>query len=147
MANEDQINLQSYLPHEFVAIPVLDLTDNYRPENTTISRYNAEQIHRIHCWTSFNLDRVTAEYGHVLNNTLIVAEPDITTPARPINSEQAFRARVDAYLTNRLVRALRAGFEYLFSRERELHHTTVIKYDVGNMADMINKYIPDTAFF
>lgn len=67
-------------------------------------------------------------------------------PPRPINSETAVRSRIDAYLTNRVIRALRNGFVFMGSTQQLTGHT-ITNFDVGTMAATVDNFIPDVAVF
>jgi len=145
MAHE--IRLIQYLQHGFDFIPVID--QNQSKHNTTNRKYNGRDITSTTLWESFNLERIRQDYGQVLTNCHIPAELTMPTPERPVSCEVAIRARIDCYMTNRLVRSLRYGFRYISTnRPRNIPiHMTTLNYDVGNMTRIIKRFVPDTAFF
>lgn len=142
MAN--QVSLMAYLQYGFQLFPVIN--QGQSPQNTRNERYGARDINIIGHWESFNLASVQQQFGVILNAGRIADEPVNPSPPRPVNSETAVRSRIDAYMTNRIIRALRCGFTHIASSQEPTRLTT-LNYDVGTMAMTVENYIPDTAFF
>lgn len=137
----------AYLQH---GLPRLQrLAQNQGEKNTTNRRYNASQIHDPNVWVDFNLHTIRQRFGTTLDNARIDAELlHSRSPVRGMNSETVLRARVDAYLSNRVTRALRVGFH--FNKNTPPHRRlmlTPVLYDAGNMAHMIEQFIPDIAYY
>lgn len=141
MAN--QVSLMTYLQHGFQPLPIIDPG---HPQNTRNDRYGARDINNLGHWGEFNLVAIQQQFGAALATAQIADEPVQPSPPRPINSENAVRARIDSYLTNRVIRALRQGFTHLSSTQ-QLAGLTILNYDVGSMASTPENYIPDLAFF
>ncbi|KAF4199010.1 hypothetical protein CNMCM8694_006763 [Aspergillus lentulus] len=139
-----QVTLMAYLQHGFHSLPVIE--QGQSPQNTRNERYGAADITSVGQWAGFNLASIQQQYGAVLAAARITDEPVQESPPRPVNSESAVRARIDSYLTNRVIRALRCGFAYMDST-RQLAGLTVLHYDVGSMAETPGGYVPDQAFF
>ncbi|PGH33761.1 hypothetical protein GX50_03418 [[Emmonsia] crescens] len=142
MAN--QVSLMAYLQHGPQALPIVDQGQSIR--NTRNDNYGADDIHNVGHWAEFNLATIQQRYGAILAGARIADDPFRTSPPRPINSETAVRSRVDAYLTNRVVRALRSGFAFMSSIQQLTGHT-ITNFDVGTMAETVDNYIPDVAVF
>ncbi|KAL1845564.1 hypothetical protein Plec18170_009699 [Paecilomyces lecythidis] len=142
MAN--QVSLLAYLQHGFLPLPIIE--QGQSPQNTRNDRYGARDINHVGHWAGFNLVSIQQQFGAVLAAARIPDEPVNPSPPRPINSETAVRARIDAYLTNRIVRAFRCGFAHM-SSTHQMAGRTVLNYDVGTMATTPENYIPDIALF
>ncbi|KAA8641684.1 uncharacterized protein ATNIH1004_011820 [Aspergillus tanneri] len=142
MAN--QVSLMEYLQHGFQPIPIIDQEQS--KQNTRNDRYRASDIANVGHWSTFSLSTIQQRFGATLQAALIPNEPVPPSPSRAINSEAAVRSRLDAYLTNRIIRSLRCGFTYMRSTQ-QLSGLTVLNYDVGTMAQIIDCYIPDIAYF
>jgi hypothetical protein len=142
MAN--QVSLMSYLQHGPTALP-RGMTQPGR--NTRNRRYNAQDItDNFGLWQTFDLNTIQQQYGVLLATAQITDEPFPTSPPRLINSETALRSRVDSYLTPRVQRGLRCGFAHL-TQTNQLGNMSVVDYDVGTLAETIEDFIPDTAYF
>ncbi|RAL14803.1 uncharacterized protein BO97DRAFT_403856 [Aspergillus homomorphus CBS 101889] len=139
-----QVSLMSYLQHGLPHLPVLDQAQS--PPNTQNDHYREADITRVGHWTEFNLAAIQQQYGALLAAARIPDEPFQPSPPRPINSKRAVQSRINAYLTNRIIRALRCGFSYLKSTQ-QLANLTVVNYDAGTMAATIEDFTPDLAFF
>ncbi|KAE8151286.1 hypothetical protein BDV25DRAFT_128890 [Aspergillus avenaceus] len=124
-----QVSLMTYLQHGPPALPIIE--QGQSPQNTRNDRYGAGDINN---------------YGAVLAAARIADEPFQPSPPRPINSETAVRSRIDSYLTDRIIRALRCGFSHMQSTQ-QLGNFTIVHYDVGTMAATIENHTPDFAFF
>ena len=142
MAN--QVSLMAYLQHGFQPLPIID--QGQSPQNTRNERYGAGDINNLGHWAGFNLVSIQQQFGAELAAAQIADEPVQPSPPRPINSENAVRSRLDTYLTNRVIRALRCGFTHLSSTQ-QLAGLTILKYDVGSLANTPENYVPDLAFF
>ncbi|CAI7641476.1 unnamed protein product [Penicillium manginii] len=146
-----QVSLMAYLQH---GMPPLTLLRQGQNENNTtcLSRkYHAGQIGDVTHWEGFNLGTIEQRFGTILYNATITDEPlNPQSPRRYMNSETVLRTRVDTYLSNRLTRALRCGFQYNNNAPPNLHRRlplTTVLYDAGNMAQMIEQFIPDIAYY
>ncbi|KAJ5217611.1 uncharacterized protein N7469_011236 [Penicillium citrinum] len=117
----------------------------HHQENTRNPEYNAGQIHGIGVWNAFSLEQVTLEFGNVLENSHIAAEPILHTPPRPVNSQAAMRARVHCYVTNQLSRALRTAFNFFGPNDHP--HLTTVQFDVGSLARTPRRFTPTLAVF
>jgi hypothetical protein len=142
MAN--QVSLMAYLQHGFQRLPII--SQGQSPQNTRNERYGASDINNVGHWAAFNLASIQQQFGVILTASRIADEPVNPSPPRPVNSENAVRSRIDTYLTNRVIRALRCGFNYIAS-SRQSTRLTVLNYDVGTMAMTPENYIPDVALF
>ncbi|PWY68868.1 hypothetical protein BO83DRAFT_390659 [Aspergillus eucalypticola CBS 122712] len=133
-----------YLQHNPPPLPIIN--QGQSPQNTRSDSYRADDINNVGHWAGFNLTSKQQQFGPLLAAAGIPDEPFQPSPPRPINSEAAVRSRIDAYLTNRIIRALRCGFSHLQTTQ-QLANLTVVKYDVGQMAATPSGFIPDFAFF
>ncbi|KAB8263533.1 hypothetical protein BDV32DRAFT_118826 [Aspergillus pseudonomiae] len=139
-----QVSLMTYLQHGPPLLPIIE--QGQSPQNTRDDNYGAGDIRNVGHWAGFNFTSIQQQYGTLLAAARIDDEPFQSSPPRPINSEAAVRSRINSYLTNRIIRALRCGFSYMQSTQ-QLGNFTVIHYDVGAMAATIDNYTPDFAFF
>lgn len=142
MAN--QISLLGYLQY---GPPEVDFIDQGQSkDNTTNPRYSADDITTVRSWTAFRMDTIMLQYTHLLRNTLIESERTPTSPPHAINSEDGVRDRFNEYLKPRIRRALRCGFESL-SANNQLGNRTKVVFDGGRLAQIIDNYVPDVAYF
>jgi hypothetical protein len=141
MAN--QVSLMSYLQHGPTALP---RRIPGRGRNTKNQRYNSDDIGNLGVWWTFDLNVIQQRYGALLAAAQITDEPFPTSPPQPVNSETAIRARIDTYLTPRVRRGLRCGFAHL-TQTNQLGNMSVVDWGVGTLAETIDKYTPDTAYF
>lgn len=142
MAN--QVSLMAYLQHGPQAITVVD--QGQSPNNTRNPSYSARDITFIGQWTGFNLASLQQRFGLLLQLAQIADEPFPTTPPKPINSEMILQARVHQYISSRITRALRSGFQHLEAVQQMAGHTRV-DFDAGTAAQTIDAFTPDLAFF
>lgn len=142
MAN--QVSLMSYLQHGPTALP----RGMVQPgKNTTNRQYGAQDLtNDPGFWAAFNLNTIQQHYGALLATAQITDEPFPTTPPQLVNSETAVRSRVDFYLTMRVRRSLRCGFAHL-TQTNQLGNMSVVDHGVGTLAETIEDFIPDTAYF
>ena len=142
MAN--QVSLMSYLQHGPTALP-RGMTQPGR--NTTNRRYNAQDItNNLGYWVTFNMNTVQQQYGVLLATAQITDEPFPTSPPQRVNSESTIRSQVDIYLTKRVRRGLRCGFAHL-TQTNQLGNMSVVDYGGGTLAETIEDFTPDTAYF
>ncbi|PYH46588.1 uncharacterized protein BP01DRAFT_355583 [Aspergillus saccharolyticus JOP 1030-1] len=139
-----QVSLMSYLQHGPPPLPII--AQGQSPQNTQNDNYRAADINNVGHWAGFNLASIQEQFGPLLAAAQIPDEPFQDSPPRSINSEAAVRSRIDAYLSNRITRALRCGFSHLQSTQ-QLANLTIINYDVGQMAATPGGFTPDFAFF
>ncbi|PGG98575.1 hypothetical protein AJ79_08828 [Helicocarpus griseus UAMH5409] len=114
-------------------------------QNTRNDSYGADDINNMWHWAEFNLATIQQQYGAGLAGARIADDPFQASPPRPINSETAVRSRIDAYLTNRVVPALRNGFAFMSSTQQLTSHT-ITNFDVGTMLQFLTPVflqIPD----
>ncbi|KAJ5974650.1 hypothetical protein N7481_011860 [Penicillium waksmanii] len=128
MANT--VTLLEYLQQGLVRHPSFDTSPG---SNTQATNYNSTHIRRVDTWQEFNIDTITSEFAAILNGARIPNEMPPHTPPRHVNSEDAVRARAHSYLTNRVVRALRSGFNFIASTG-QLRNFERLAYDVGSLA-------------
>ena len=142
MAN--QVSLMSYLQHGPTALP-RGMTQPGR--NTTNRRYSARNItNNPGFWATFNLNTIQQQYGVLLATAQITDEPFPTSPPQLANSETAIRSQVDIYLISRVRRGLRCGFAHL-TQTNQLGNMSVVDYGGGTLAETIEDFTPDTAYF
>jgi hypothetical protein len=142
MAN--QVSLMSYLQHGPTALP---RGMSQAGTNTRNRRYGARNIrNNFGFWATFNLNTIQQQYGALLAAAQITDEPFPTSPPQLVNSETAVRSRVGFYLTARVRRSLRCGFAHL-TQTNQLGNMSVVDYGVGTLAETIEDFIPDTAYF
>ncbi|GKZ29792.1 hypothetical protein AbraIFM66950_006542 [Aspergillus brasiliensis] len=141
----DLVSLMAYLQHGPPSLPIIEPEQS--PQNTHNDGYSADDIETVGHWQGFSLASILQQYGGLLATVQITDEPFQPSPPRPINSERALRSRIDAYLTNRIIRALRQGFTYMSSTRPLAGFFTVLTYDVGAMAATFDDDPPRFAFF
>ncbi|EFW22733.1 conserved hypothetical protein [Coccidioides posadasii str. Silveira] len=132
MAN--QISLLTYLQNALPAIPT-----NAPPvpgPNTTNGAYNANDIQTTAVWNGFNLNILLPAFQNLLAQVHLMPDPMPASPPRPITAENALRMR----------RALRAAFDHL-GLANQLNGLTPVSFDVGESAEIIDGFKPDTAYF
>ncbi|QKX55691.1 uncharacterized protein TRUGW13939_02788 [Talaromyces rugulosus] len=142
MAN--QVSLMDYLQHGPIPLPVID--QGQSPRNERNDSYSSDDITSVGHWAEFNLTSIQQQYGAVLAAACIADEVFPPSPPRPVNSKSAVRSRINAYLTNRVVRALRCGFAHITSTN-QLAGLSVLNYDTGTLAATIDNFVPDLGFF
>ncbi|KZF18838.1 hypothetical protein L228DRAFT_286336 [Xylona heveae TC161] len=142
MAN--QVTLLAYLQHGPPTLPVIDNGSSH--DNTTSKSYSAEDISQVGVWSSFNLNTIMQQFQPLLANARIEDEAMPTSPPQAINSETGLQQRFSFYLNARVRRSLRVGFHYLATNNQLLNHT-VVSFAEGSLAQMVNTYRPDTAYF
>jgi len=140
MAN--QVSLMSYLQHGPTALP----RQTGPSGNTRNMRYSARDINNLGFWRAFNLNTIQQQYGILLATAQITDELFPTSPPQAVNSETAVRSRIDLYLTPRVRRSLRCGFAHL-TQTNQLGNRSVVDYGVGTLAETIENFIPDIAYF
>ena len=142
MAN--QVSLMSYLQHGPIALPRGTPGPS---KNTTNPRYSALDItDNLGFWAAFNLNTIQQHYGALLATAQITDEPFPTSPPQLVNSETAIRSRVNSYLAARVRRSLRCGFAHLI-QTNQLGNMSVVDYGGGTLAETIEDFTPDTAYF
>ncbi|KAL1979107.1 hypothetical protein VTN96DRAFT_6842 [Rasamsonia emersonii] len=142
MAN--QVSLMTYLQQALPAIPT-----NQPPNpghNTTNTLYGAADINNIGRWNNFNLTTVLQRYQNVLFQAHLPSDPMPISPPRAITAENALRSKLSEYLLPRVRRGLRAGFGYL-AANGQMSGITALSFDVGEYAEIIDGFKPDTAYF
>ncbi|KAJ5692810.1 hypothetical protein N7462_002233 [Penicillium macrosclerotiorum] len=143
MAAANAVTLMQYLQ---TALPALNPGPNVQPSpNTTNDAYSHRQIRNLTPWNSFDPQVIFNRYGALLNTAQIAPEP-ATTPPRPITSEDVLRQRLAVYLNPRVYRALRSAFLTLTQANR-LGGMTVVTFDAGDSAALIQNFRPDLAYF
>lgn len=142
MAN--QVSLLTYLQHALPAIPVNPPPNPGR--NTTNTAYEASDIHNIGVWHGFNLNALLQSYQNLLVQARLPPDPMPTSPPRAITAENALRSKISEYVFPRVRRALRTGFDRLMAIN-QLNDLTPVSFDVGECAEVIDAFKPDTAYF
>ncbi|EED22547.1 conserved hypothetical protein [Talaromyces stipitatus ATCC 10500] len=115
-------------------------------DNTTSGRYAAIDINNVGRWNGFNLGNILNQYGPLLTGAMIQREPMPTSPPQPITSETSLRQRFTLYLDSRIRRGLRVGFQHL-GMQNSLGNRTIVSFGEGNLAQTVENFIPDTAYF
>ncbi|KAJ9301958.1 hypothetical protein DTO271G3_824 [Paecilomyces variotii] len=131
-----QVSLLAYLQHGFVSLPT---------RNKRNKLYGARDINHVGDWLGFNLFSIQQQFGTVLAAAQIPDEPSNLVP-RTINSESAVRCRIDAYLTNRIVRAFQCGFT-LMSSTYQMAGRTALNYEVSTTGEGLQNDSADIAIF
>lgn len=142
MAN--QVSLLAYLQHGPPRIPIIE--QGQSTDNTTNAKYSAEDITYVGHWAAFNLNTILQQHQAVLTNSRIGDEAMPESPPQPINSEQGLRQRFSFYLNQRVRRALRNGFGFQ-ATNTQLINRTVVDFGEGNLAQLIDQFTPDTAYY
>ncbi|OJD10486.1 hypothetical protein AJ78_08524 [Emergomyces pasteurianus Ep9510] len=142
MAN--QVSLLTYLQNALPAIPVNPPPNPGR--NTTNTAYEASDIHNIGVWHGFNLNALLQSYQNLLVQARLPPDPMPTSPPRAITAENALRSKISEYVFPRVRRALRTGFDQLMAIN-QMNNLTPVSFDVGECAEVIDAFKPDTAYF
>ncbi|OJD25626.1 hypothetical protein ACJ73_02998 [Blastomyces percursus] len=114
--------------------------------NTTNTAYGASGIHNIGVWHGFNLNALLQSYQNLLVQARLPPDPMPTSPPRAITAENALRSKISEYVFPRVRRALRTGFDRLMAIN-QLNDLTPVSFDVGECAEVIDAFKPDTAYF
>lgn len=85
------------------------------------------------------------EYRDLLLFIRILHDP-MPTPPRPIRNEELFKTQFKCFLDGRIRRSFRACFPVLVEQNL-LGNRAVISFDKGTLAKIIDKFVPDTAYF
>lgn len=142
MAN--QISLMECLQH---APPNLTIRPHGNSKNNTNGEYQATDIQDVANWGGFTLARIMQRYGPLLNTASLIARDDMPqSPDRGVNSEGVVGNRVARFLQDRVRRSLRVTFRQLRATQ-QLGQKTPSSYDHGDMAQLIDNFKPDGAFF
>lgn len=144
MALANQISLLSYLQYGPPLIPIIH--QNQRPDNTKSNKYSAVDIAAPGHWAGFSLTNIRLQYGQFLLNIMIFDDAAPTSPVQAINSENGVRERFGYYLKARLRHALDRGFQQLVANQ-ELGELRPLQFGEGELAEMIDNFKPDTAYF
>ncbi|KAE8353788.1 hypothetical protein BDV28DRAFT_99781 [Aspergillus coremiiformis] len=143
MAN--QVSLMTYLQHGPLPVPVI--LHGQSTQNTRHDAYNASDISNVGHWAGFTLAAIQQRYGDLLATVQIVDEPfRLGSPSCPINSKRAVQMRINCDLINRIIRSLRSGFAHMVSTQ-QLAGSTVLTFDIGTLAAMIDGFTPGFAFY
>ncbi|RLL93207.1 hypothetical protein CFD26_101972 [Aspergillus turcosus] len=126
------------------APPALSYQNTTRTSNTTNNKYSWRDIKNVVPWPDFSYSRIIQDYGPVLNRTSILSDPMPTSPPRPIRDESLFHDRFVEYISPRVRRALRAGFEQNPSLTAAANHEAVT-FDGGSAVTLLDQFKPDTA--
>ncbi|TKX27135.1 hypothetical protein C1H76_0609 [Elsinoe australis] len=146
MAN--QITLLQFLqagPPRLVAI-------NGSGGNTTNDAYSFEDIRSISIWPNLTYHQIVHDYGGVLNQVMIVADPMPQTPPKPVTSEHGVQGRFFEYIDKRVSRALRATFNHMRMTNISAPWSlplgyTELSFGEGQQAATPDSFIPDRAFY
>lgn len=138
------VTLMAYLQQPLAALPTHPPPQPGR--NTTNHAYSYLDIHELRTWQNFNLPTILQQYQHVLANALIAADPMPISPPRPVTGESVLRAQVCEILRARMRRSARVGFAFL-AANNGMRGCTELCFDVGEAAQMIQTFKPDTAYF
>jgi hypothetical protein len=138
----NHITLMEYLQR---GLPPLTILPHGDSRNTTNLRYSFNDINNIGNWANFDLATIRQRYNNLLTTPQLIAREHNPSPPGGINSEPALQNRVHALLQPRVRRSLRDGFNHL-QNTNNLGSKTVVTYDNGSLAAMINNYKPDTAY-
>ncbi|KAE8133851.1 hypothetical protein BDV38DRAFT_257236 [Aspergillus pseudotamarii] len=142
MAN--QVSLLAYLQHGPPRIPIIE--QGQSTDNTTNTRYSADDITYVGHWATFNLNTILHQHQAVLTNSRREDEAMPLSPPQAINSEPGLRQRFSFYMNQRVRRALRSGFDFL-TTNNQLANRTVVDFGEGNLAQLIEQFTPDTAYY
>ncbi|KAK9235307.1 hypothetical protein V1525DRAFT_390612 [Lipomyces kononenkoae] len=141
MAN---VPLMSYLQYALPAIPINPPPNPTR--NTSNTAYEAADIRGTDVWHGFNLNSILQRYGNVLVQAHLPPDPMPTSPPRAITARNALRSKISEYVFPRVRRGLRAGFNHL-TLLNQINGLTIVSFDVGESAMVIDSFKPDTAYF
>ncbi|PGH16821.1 hypothetical protein AJ79_01465 [Helicocarpus griseus UAMH5409] len=97
-------------------------------------------------WNGFNLNTLLPAFQNLLAQVHIMPDPMPASPPRPITAENALRSKVSEYVFPRVRRALRAAFDHL-GLANQLNGLTPVSFDVGESAEIVDGFKPDTAYF
>ncbi|KAA8641648.1 uncharacterized protein ATNIH1004_011784 [Aspergillus tanneri] len=139
-----QVTLLAYLQHGPPTLPVID--QGQSKDNTTNLKYSADDITYVGHWATFNLNTILQQHQGMLRNSRIENEPMPSSPPQAINSEVGLRQRFVFYLNSRVRRSLRNGFNYMVTNNL-LGNRTVVDFGEGNLAQIIDLFTPDTAYY
>lgn len=116
-----------------------------RPGAITRSlKYSYRDINSVSRWDEFNIESIQRDFGAILESTLLPEFPATHFP-HPVHSEMAVKARIDMYLSERLIQALYHEFEAM-RQANSLTGITPLTFDVGAMARKIEGHMCDVTF-
>ncbi|KAE8406591.1 hypothetical protein BDV37DRAFT_242855 [Aspergillus pseudonomiae] len=141
---DNPVSLMAYLQYGPPRIPVIDQEQS--KENTTSQICSADDIRSVGYWVDFNLSTILHQHQAILANSRCADEAMPDSPPQPINSETGLKRRFALYIYQRVRRALRSGFSFLEMND-QLGNRTVVEFGEGDLAGLIEQFIPDTAYY
>jgi hypothetical protein len=140
MAN---VTLMTYLQRALPQLPVIAPPAGRNTENAA---YYRTDIRSIAFWPAFNLNTILTRYRPLLTTTRLAPDRMPLSPRKPVNAENTVKHRACELVHPRVRRGLREGFGTLV-RTNMMGGQTAVSFDVGEAAQLIERFIPDLAFF
>ncbi|PWY80833.1 hypothetical protein BO94DRAFT_548130 [Aspergillus sclerotioniger CBS 115572] len=138
-------SLLHYLQHHPPQVPIIPNP----PQITTSTRnrqYSAFDITHLGHSVQFNLNTILEQYNVLLRTTPINNNPMPLSSPRPNNSGMGLRRRIIIYLE----RLVQCSLQSIFNQPRKsdrLEGYTILDFEEGELAQVIEDYKPDTSFY